>query len=111
MDARYSRQLLVPSIGMDGQARIQKASYSFSPDNDSLRLESLQLYARRAGLQDPHNPPAPEAAGTVGPLTPKIEDFFQESNCRSIALGAADALNALNDALEQPVLDSPELEP
>ncbi len=106
MDARFSRQVMVPGIGPEGQARIQNSSFcALTSKHDALRSQCCRLYAQRAGLQEAMA--APEQEPTAHPIISTINEFFNDPACRSVALGATDALLALNDALTPKLASSP----
>ena len=107
MDARFSRQVIVPGIGPEGQARIQSSSFcAAASKDDALRCQSLRLYATRAGLKESSVPLRSDSEQEAHPLVLKLNEFLTDPACRSISLGAADALLALNDALNTQLASS-----
>lgn len=89
--ARYLRQVLLPEIGPEGQARI-KRSIARSAKGPTLAHEVAELYARGAGFSDVAPGPIDDAA--LAPL-----EIIQNPAARSVCAGARAALAAMREAI------------
>jgi hypothetical protein len=88
--ARYLRQVLLPEIGSEGQARISAAEARVA--GSALENEVAELYARGAGFQR-----VEPGAIDVGELSP--DSIVETPAARAVCAGSRAALAAMRAAL------------
>ena len=89
--SRFTRQVRLPEVGEQGQARIERGELKLGEHLDALGRDVARRYAQGAGLV--------REVETVADAAPSAVDHFRHPASRSVAAGALTALRAIREAL------------
>ena len=93
--ARYSRHLILPEVGMEGQRRLATAAAAVGAADRGLAYETAVRYARRVGFGR-----IDEGSISVDELAPVA--VVQNEACRSVLAGSRAVLNAMREVVLVP---------